>query len=71
MSSSRSSCTLPILSGVLAAPATAASALASFAGDVLAAPLGGYPRFVGLLALASGLATLTALGTAHPHVKDR
>ncbi|MET9872561.1 MFS transporter [Streptomyces sp. NPDC006386] len=59
------------LSGLLAAPTTAASALAPFAGAVLAAPLGGYPHLFGLLALVSGLAALTALGTAHPHTNGR
>ncbi|MEU5364037.1 MFS transporter [Streptomyces sp. NPDC005925] len=51
------------LSGLLAAPTTAASALAPFAGAALAAPLGGYPRLFGLLALMSALAALVALGT--------
>ncbi|MEV6753167.1 MFS transporter [Streptomyces sp. NPDC051214] len=51
------------LSGVLAAPTTAASALAPFAGAALAAPLGGYPHLFGLLALLAGLATLIALGS--------
>ncbi|MFD9421832.1 MFS transporter, partial [Streptomyces sp. NPDC060054] len=51
------------LSGLLAAPATAASALAPFAGAALAAPLGGYPHLFGLLALVAGLAALVALAT--------
>ncbi|MEU7646321.1 MFS transporter [Streptomyces huasconensis] len=55
------------LSGLLAAPATTASALAPFAGAALAGYLGGYPHLFGLLALVSGLAALTALGTAHAH----
>ncbi|MGW1654594.1 MFS transporter [Streptomyces atratus] len=52
------------LSGILAAPTTTASALAPFAGAVLAAPLGGYPLLFALLAALSGLATLIALDTA-------
>ncbi|WP_405933510.1 MFS transporter [Streptomyces sp. NBC_00827] len=52
------------LSGLLAAPATGASALAPFAGAALSAPLGGYPRLFGLLAGLSMLASLIALGTA-------
>ncbi|MFJ4649203.1 MFS transporter [Streptomyces bobili] len=51
------------LSGLLAAPTTAASALAPFAGAALAAPLGGYPRMFGLLALITGLAVLVTFGT--------
>lgn len=52
------------LSGLLAAPATAASALAPFAGAALSAPLGGYPQLFALLAGLSSLASLIALGTA-------
>ncbi|MET9550094.1 MFS transporter [Streptomyces sp. NPDC006627] len=59
------------LSGLLAAPATTASALAPFAGAALAGSLGGYPHLFGLLALVSGLAALTALGTAHAHAYGR
>ncbi len=51
------------LSGLLAAPTTAASALAPFAGAALAAPLGGYPQMFGLLALVAGLAALVTFGT--------
>ncbi|GAB2767738.1 MFS transporter [Streptomyces bullii] len=51
------------LSGLLAAPTTAASALAPFAGAALAAPLGGYPQMFGLLALIAGLAALVTFGT--------
>ncbi|MFD3503607.1 MFS transporter [Streptomyces sp. NPDC058678] len=51
------------LSGLLAAPTTAASALAPFAGAALAAPLGGYPQLFGLLALIAGLAALVTFGT--------
>ncbi|MGW8881569.1 MFS transporter [Streptomyces mirabilis] len=54
------------LSGLLAAPATTASALAPFAGAALAAPLGGYPHLFGALTLISILAALTALRAA-PH----
>ncbi|MFC8671501.1 MFS transporter [Streptomyces griseorubiginosus] len=49
------------LSGLLTAPATAASALAPFAGAVLAAPLGGYPHLFTLLALVSAVAALVAI----------
>ena len=48
------------LSGLLAAPATAASALAPFAGAALAPPLGGYPHLFTLLALVSAVAALIA-----------
>lgn len=51
------------LSGLLAAPTTAASALAPFAGAALAAQLGGYPYLFALLALISGLAAFLAFGT--------
>ncbi len=51
------------LSGLLAAPATAASALAPFAGAALATPLGGYPHLFALLALVSALAALVVVGT--------
>ncbi|MCT2543294.1 MFS transporter [Streptomyces atratus] len=54
------------LSGLLAAPATTASALAPFAGAALAAPLGGYPHLFGALTFISILAALTALRAA-PH----
>ncbi|MFE7310922.1 MFS transporter, partial [Streptomyces sp. NPDC057546] len=54
------------LSGLLAAPATTASALAPFAGATLAAPLGGYPQLFGAFSLISILAALTALRAA-PH----
>ncbi len=59
------------LSGLLAAPATTAAALAPFAGAALTGSLGGYPHLFGLLALVSGLAALTALGTAHAHAYGR
>ncbi|MFF7643025.1 MFS transporter [Streptomyces canus] len=54
------------LSGLLAAPTTAASALAPFAGAALAAPLGGYPHLFGLLACLGGLAVLIAAATRAP-----
>ncbi|WP_329239124.1 MFS transporter [Streptomyces canus] len=50
------------LSGLLAAPATTATALAPFAGAALALPLGGYPQMFGVLAVLSLLASLLALG---------
>ncbi|MFF1306549.1 MFS transporter [Streptomyces sp. NPDC058307] len=51
------------LSGLLAAPATIASALAPFAGAALAGPLGGYPGLFTALALVSAAAALLALGS--------
>ncbi|MFD3822620.1 MFS transporter [Streptomyces sp. NPDC058625] len=51
------------LSGLLAAPATAAAALAPFAGAALALPMGGYPQMFGVLAGLSLLASVIALGT--------
>jgi MFS family permease len=50
------------LSGLLAAPATIASALAPFAGAALAGPLGGYPGLFIALALASVAAAFFAAG---------
>ena len=50
------------LSGLLAAPATTASALAPFAGAALAGQLGGYPGLFVLLALVSAAAAFVALG---------
>ncbi|GHB79804.1 MFS transporter [Streptomyces viridiviolaceus] len=52
------------LSGLLAAPATSAAALAPFAGAALAAPLGGYSHLFILLAVISMTAALTAPWTA-------
>jgi len=52
------------LSGLLAAPATIASALAPFAGAALAGPLGGYPSLFMALALTSVAAALFAAGGA-------
>jgi MFS family permease len=52
------------LSGLLAAPATTAAALAPFAGAALAMPMGGYPETFGLLAGLSLLASVIALGTS-------
>ncbi|MEU7316494.1 MFS transporter [Streptomyces sp. NPDC007083] len=48
------------LSGLLAAPTTAATALAPFAGAALAAPLGGYPHLFAFLALLTLLAACAA-----------
>ncbi len=50
------------LSGLLAAPATIASALAPFAGTALAGPLGGYPGLFIALALTSAAASVFTLG---------
>ena len=57
------------LSGLLAAPATTAAALAPFAGAALAVPLGGYGPLFCLLAGVSAAAALTApwTGAAKPH----
>ncbi|WP_211265642.1 hypothetical protein [Actinacidiphila oryziradicis] len=52
------------LSGLLAAPATVAAAFARWAGAALAAPLGGYPQLIALLAGLSTVAALLALGAA-------
>ncbi len=54
------------LSGLLAAPATTAAALAPFAGAALTAPLGGYGPLFLLLAAVSMAAALTAPGTSTP-----
>ncbi|MBK6012605.1 MFS transporter [Streptomyces sp. MBT53] len=51
------------LSGLLAAPATIAAALAPFAGAALAGPLGGFPGLFVVLALVSAAAALFALGS--------
>ncbi|WSA74557.1 MFS transporter [Streptomyces sp. NBC_01799] len=51
------------LSGLLAAPATTAAALAPFAGTALAAALGGYPQLFATLAAVSGLAAVLALSS--------
>ncbi|MEV0598827.1 MFS transporter [Streptomyces sp. NPDC050315] len=50
-------------SALLAAPITIAGALAPFTATALATPLGGYPNLFGLLAAASALAAVLALGT--------
>lgn len=50
------------LSGLLAAPATIAAALAPVAGTALAATLGGYPALFAVLALISTVAAALALG---------
>jgi MFS family permease len=52
------------LSGLLAAPTTAAAALAPFAGAALAVPLGGYAPLFCLLAVTSMAAALIAPWTA-------
>lgn len=54
------------LSGLLAAPATTAAALAPFAGAALATPLGGYGPLFFLLAAVSVAAALTAPWTGIP-----
>ncbi len=50
------------LSGLLAAPATVAAALAPVAGTALAGRLGGYPELFTVLAFASAGAALLAIG---------
>jgi MFS family permease len=59
------------LSAVLAAPATAASALAPWASTALAAVLGGYPHlFLALAAVAAGAAIVaTGSATAPSHAR--
>jgi MFS family permease len=58
------------LSGLLAAPATVASALAPFAGASLAGQLGGYPGLFVLLALVSAAAAVVASGGTPPRHHD-
>lgn len=59
------------LSGLLAAPATTAAALAPFAGAALAVPLGGYEPLFFLLALVSVAAALIAPWTGSAAVRRR
>jgi MFS family permease len=59
------------LSGLLAAPATVASALAPFAGASLAGQLGGYPALFTVLALVSAAAAVVASGGTPPHHTSR
>ncbi|MEW1599477.1 MFS transporter [Streptomyces sp. NPDC093808] len=59
------------LSGLLAAPATTAAALAPFAGAALAVPLGGYAPLFFLLATVSTAAALIAPWTATGAVRRR
>lgn len=59
------------LSGLLAAPAHTAAALAPFAGAVLAVPLGGYSPLFLLLAAVSVAAALIAPWTATDAVRHR
>jgi hypothetical protein len=49
------------LNGLLAAPITVSTALAPWAGALLAAPLGGYPELFLILAALSGVAALLAV----------
>jgi hypothetical protein len=51
------------LSGLLAAPATVAAALAPWAGAALAGPLGGYDGLFLMLAVGSALAVVLALAS--------
>ncbi|MFI8287332.1 MFS transporter [Streptomyces albidoflavus] len=59
------------LSGLLAAPATTAAALAPFAGVILAVPLGGYTPLFLLLATFSAAASLIAPWTATGGLRRR
>jgi predicted MFS family arabinose efflux permease len=59
------------LSGLLAAPATSAAALAPFAGAALAVPLGGYEPLFFLLAIVSVAAALIAPWTGTAAVPRR
>ncbi|MFC9949007.1 MFS transporter [Streptomyces prasinus] len=59
------------LSGLLAAPATTAAALAPFAGAALTTPLGGYGPLFLLLAAVSMAAALTAPWTGIPSMPLR
>ncbi|WP_249265945.1 MULTISPECIES: MFS transporter [unclassified Pseudonocardia] len=54
------------LNGLLSAPATAAVAISPWAGAALAGPLGGYPALFVVLAGATTLGALLALGTRPP-----
>ncbi|MCM1949534.1 MFS transporter [Streptomyces sp. G2] len=54
------------LSGLLGAPAMAASALAPFAAAFFAAPLGGYPALFLVLAALAGGAAVIATGSSVP-----
>ncbi|WP_059081879.1 MFS transporter [Streptomyces scabiei] len=57
------------LSGLLAAPAHTAAALAPFAGTLIAGPLGGYPALFTVLTALSAAAAIAALGT-RPRTPD-
>lgn len=58
------------LSGLLAAPATTAAALAPLAGAALVGPLGGYPTLFLALAGTSAIAA-TIAGTSRPEAPAR
>lgn len=60
-----------VLTAVLSAPITLATAIAPWAGAVLAAPLGGYPSLFLALAATGGLATVLALGSTPRHLVER
>lgn len=55
------------LSGILAAPVTAAAALAPWLGAALAGPLGGYPQTFAALGILGILATALAAGSVPAH----
>jgi MFS family permease len=60
-------CHYATLAGILAAPLTAASALAPWAGTALAGPLGGYPHvFLVLTGLTLAATVLAALSRPSP-----
>jgi len=59
------------LSGILAAPIMAATALAPFAGAASAGPLGGYPSMFAVLAVVAALGTVLALGSVPTTARRR
>ncbi len=59
------------LSGILAAPAMVAAALAPWVAAALAGPLGGYAGVFLVLAAASGVASVLALGSGGPASSGR
>jgi MFS family permease len=58
------------LSGILAAPVTAATALAPWLGAALAGPLGGYPNTFAALGVLAVVATALAVGSIPAHSGD-
>lgn len=60
-----------VLTAILSAPITLATAIAPWAGSVLAAPLGGYPELFLALAAAGAVAAVLALGSTPRHLVER